>query len=136
MSFSNEHREQHPKKIILNVGPSGFEQISAGLKTLEMRLKKEGRIKINVGDILLFKLFTGQEQKAEDEMTLERKVIDIRTHLGISEVLEKENYSAILPNRSSKEEFLNKITGHYQKVAKKLDIEECEFEIIEFTDKF
>ena len=42
MAFANEHREQHPKKIILNVGATAFGQLEAGTKTMEMRLKKDG----------------------------------------------------------------------------------------------
>ena len=133
MAFANEHREQHAKKIVLNVGPSTFEQIVAGTKTMEMRLKKDDRTKISADDIIIFKLFTGQDQKAEDEITTEKPVKDVRIHKGIEEVIEKETVGLILPTKPDKKDFLDKAKEHYKKAAKGIDISAAEFEIIEFS---
>jgi ASC-1-like (ASCH) protein len=134
MAFANEYRTEHPKKIILNVGPSTFDQIEGGLKILEMRLKKGNQTKINVGDILIFKLQTGEDKKAEDEIFAEKKVVAVRTHIGLNTVAEKENFKQIFPNRVSKEDFIEKITSHYRKIAKSLDLDTAEFEVLEFKN--
>jgi ASC-1-like (ASCH) protein len=131
MAFANEYREQHPKKIILNVGSSTFDQIEQDLKTLEMRLKKDNRTKISVGDIIIFKMQTGEDQRAEDEVTFERKVVAVRSHLGLDAVINKEEVGKILPTKPDKKEFKQKLVDHYKKVSKNLNLDECEFEIIE-----
>ena len=133
MAFANEYREQHAKKIIMNVGASAFDQLESGQKTLEMRIKKEGRTRISAGDIIIFKLQTGEEQKAEDEVSCEKKVLEVRTYLGISAVLKKEDPGKILPGRPNKKEFLAKALQHYKKAANGIDIERCEFEVIELA---
>ena len=133
MAFANEHREQHPKKIILNVGATAFGQIEAGTKTMEMRLKKDSQTRISPGDIIIFQLQTGEEQKAGDEVALEKPVKDVRIHLGIEQVVEKEEVKFILPSRPDKKEFLKKAREHYKKAAKGIDISTAPFEVIEFN---
>lgn len=134
MGFANEYRTEHAKKIILNVGSLTFNQLEQGLKTLEMRLKKGSQVKICVGDIIIFKLQTGEEQKAEDEVACEKKVIAVRNYIGLSSLAEKEDFKKIFPARASKKNFLEKIESHYHKLSKFLDLEACEFEIIEFKN--
>jgi ASC-1-like (ASCH) protein len=134
MSFANEYREQHAKKIILNVGNTTFGQIQAGSKTLEMRLKKDSQQKIMVGNILMFKLQTGEDQKPGDEITCEKKVVAVRVYAGLDAVLDKEPVASILPGRPNKKDFLAKAKAHYKKAAKGLDIHTAEFEVIEFAD--
>jgi len=131
MAFANEHREQHPKKIILNVGSSTFDQLEAGTKTMEMRLKKDNRTKISPGDIIIFQLQTGENQKAGDEVTCEKEVADVRTRKGIDDVIKNEPVGSILPTKPNKKDFREKSVLHYSKAAKDVDIETAEFEIIE-----
>ena len=132
--FSNEYREQHTKKIILNVGSNTFDQLEQGLKTMEMRLKKENRIKISVGDIIIFKLQTGEDQRPEDEVSCEKKVIREATYTGLDSVLKNEPLANILPGKPNKEDFLKKALIHYKKAAKGIDIYTSEFEVIEFQN--
>jgi ASC-1-like (ASCH) protein len=129
MTFANEHREQHAKKIILNVGPTTFGQIKTGQKTLEMRLKKDNQTKINVGDIIIFTLSSGEDQKADDTEFLEKTVCAIRTYQGLDKVLGTEELSAILPNKPNKQDFLKKAETHY----KKINIYESTFEVFDFN---
>jgi len=131
MAFANEHREQHPKKIVLNVGSSAFSQIQAGTKTMEMRLKKDTAIKISPGDIIIFQLQTGEEKKAGDEITCEKAVVDVRVRKGIDAVVENEPVGLILPTKPNKKDFKEKSLLHYSKAAKGVDIHVAEFEIIE-----
>lgn len=129
MAFANEHRELHPKKIILNVGPTTFTQIKSGQKTLEMRLKKDNQAKISVGDVIIFTLSTGEDQRADDAEFIEKTVRAIRTYQGLDKVLDTEELSAILPNKPNKQDFLKKAETHY----KKINIYESTFEVFDFN---
>lgn len=129
MGFANEYREQHAKKIILNIGAKTFEQIKTAQKTLEMRLKKDGQQKISIGDVIIFTLSTGENQRADDAEFLEKTVRAIRTYKGLDKVLDSEDLGSILPNKPNKQDFLKKAEAHY----KKINIYESTFEVLDFN---
>jgi len=96
---------QHEMKL----HPVPFEEIKAGLKTIEIRLNDEERQKVKVGDSILFK------KRPDLIESFEVKVLKINKYSTYRELVEKTDLVSFGQRFSSKEQILERGFKYYSK---------------------